>query len=109
MTKKKAVEEEEIYEPDDEGLFQGEDFDPDEEDEVEIPDPVHSLPSNFVKEARKQGIPVDYLTQMSLLDQCLVGKSDVFRSKVINIMLRSRIKANDPIFLLLLAIGELEL
>lgn len=111
MAKKKIAEEEEIYEPDDEGLFEGEDFDPDEDEDedVEIPDAVHSLPSNFVQEARKQGIPVDYLSQMSLLDQCLAGKSDVFRSKVINIMLRSRIKANDPIFLLLLSIGELEL
>jgi hypothetical protein len=106
MAKKKIAEEEEIYEPDDEGLFEGEDFDPDED--VEIPDAVHSLPSNFVQEARRQGIPVDYLSQMSLLDQCLAGKSDVFKSKVINIMLRSRIKANDPIFLLLLAVGELE-
>jgi hypothetical protein len=111
MAKKKIAEEEEIYEPDDEGLFEGEDFDPDEDEDedVEIPDAVHSLPSNFVQEARRQGIPVDYLPQMSLLDQCLAGKSDVFRSKVINIMLRSRIKANDPIFLLLLSIGELEL
>ena len=46
MAKKKIAEEEEIYEPDDEGLFEGEDFDPDEDEDedVEIPDAVHSLP-----------------------------------------------------------------
>lgn len=54
-------------------------------------------------------IPPSWNSDMSLLEQCLSGKPDVFRSKVLNIMLRCRINNNDPIFLLLLCLGELEL
>lgn len=54
-------------------------------------------------------IPAGYKPGLSLLEQVLEGKSDVFASKVINLMIQCGIEPDDPMFLMLLAMGEMEL
>jgi hypothetical protein len=46
--------------------------------------------------------------ELSLLEQALVGRSDGFRTKVLDLVVRYRWDVNDPNFLILLATGQME-
>lgn len=54
-------------------------------------------------------IPPAYQDGMNMLEHLLHDKSTVYKSKILTILFNYKIKADDPIFLLLLCISELEL
>ena len=54
-------------------------------------------------------LPEGLMDNLDLMDRVLEGKTDVLASKVIQLVMKYHINPNDPIFLILLAIGELEL
>lgn len=83
-----------------------------EEEPIKIPVAVNS--NSEVQKVTSESdadskLPEGFAENLDLLEYVLRDKSDVFSSKIINIMLRCHIDPNDPVFLLLLAVGELEL
>lgn len=54
-------------------------------------------------------IPSAYRDGLNMLEHLLSGRSTVYTSEILTIMLQHKIKADDPMFLLLLCIAELEL
>lgn len=54
-------------------------------------------------------IPLSYNDGLNMLGHLLSGRSNIYTSEILTIMLQQKIKADDPMFLLLLCIAELEL
>lgn len=64
---------------------------------------------NSAHDAAPLNIPPAYQDGLNMLEHLLHDKSTVYTSKILTLMLQYKIKADDPIFLLLLCISELEL
>lgn len=76
--------------------------------ETEIPDvPGDEISIN--PSDTRLNIPSAYKDGMNMLEHLLSGRSNIYTSEILTIMLQHNIKADDPIFLLLLCIAELEL
>ena len=71
--------------------------------------PLGKEPEPAFDDEEHMELPPGYAENLSLLDQVLLGKDQIFVSKVLNLMMRCGIRPNDPVFLLMLAMGELEL
>lgn len=85
-----------------------EDSDVWEEEPEPIPVPQTASPAaNKPPEAEE--LPEGLMENLDLMDRALEGKTDVFASKVVQLVMKLKISPNDPIFLVLLAMGELEL
>ena len=59
-------------------------------------------------EQQQLNIPASYKDGLNMLEHLLKDKSTIYTSKILTIMLQYKIKADDPIFLLLLCTAELE-
>ncbi len=70
---------------------------------------VEPSPEAEAKMASGLEIPSAYQDGLNLLEHCLHDKNTIYTSKILTIMLTYKIKADDPIFLLLLSVSELEL
>ena len=71
--------------------------------------PEPAPPSSAVGSDGGESMPEGLMDNLDMMDRVLEGKTDVFASKIIQLVMKYHISPNDPVFLILLAMGELEL
>lgn len=80
----------------------------------EIPDVPDDVPGDeeevvIQPSDERLEIPSAYRDGLNMLEHLLSGRNNIYTSEILTIMLQHKIKADDPMFLLLLCIAELEL